>query len=373
MRVAFLSADYGRSLDGRRVPGGSGWVRVQQPAAWLARAHDVGVGPVFSSGPSGRLCPLTFRDPARESLDLTGLVPVIVDADVAVVQRWTAHHATDAVRGARAAGQVVVNDVDDDYWSIDPRNRAYAVNDPRVNREANRVHYRAGIEASTAVTVSTLNLGRRLRQRFGVRTFLLRNPVDVRAFPTQVVRPVDTGLVVGWVGALGWRSGDLETMTWLADYLSEVGGVFVHHGVLPSDEDTAAQRAGVPRERVGPTRGFVTPMEYPTLMSGFDIGVVPLTDQPFNRSKSWIKGLEMAAAGIPFVAQSTEEYRALESLGAGVTASTPGEWHRAMTLLRDPGYREHLRMTGLRAAAGQSWQARWREWEAVYQGLLDER
>ncbi len=373
MTIAFLSSDYGHGPNGRRVPGGSGWARVHQPALWLSRAHTVGVGPVFSSSPSGRLCPLTFRDPAKESLDPRDLAPVIVDADIAVVQRWTAHHAADAIRAARSAGQVVVNDVDDDYWSIDPRNLAYAHNDPRLNPEANRVHYRAAVEASTAVTVSTAFLGRRLRQRFGVRTILLRNAVDPMAFATQQVRPVDTGLVVGWVGALGWRSGDLETMAgWLPDFLAEVDGTFVHHGVMSRDIDTAAARSGVPPRRIGPSRGFTTPAEYPTLLSGFDIGVVPLTDQPFNRAKSWIKGLEMAAAGIPFVAQATEEYRALEALGAGVTASTPGEWHQAMTRLRDPAYREHLRMSGLHAAYGQSWQVRWREWQDAYEGLLQE-
>ncbi len=32
------------------------------------------------------------------------------------------------------------------------------------------------------------------------------------------------------------------------------------------------------------------------------VGIAPLVDRPFNRSKSWIKGLEYSAFGLPFVA-----------------------------------------------------------------------
>ena len=43
---------------------------------------------------------------------------------------------------------------------------------------------------------------------------------------------------------------------------------------------------------------------YPKMFT-FDVGVVPLQQNLFNDCKSWIKGIEYAAAGIPFVVTHT--------------------------------------------------------------------
>jgi glycosyltransferase involved in cell wall biosynthesis len=56
------------------------------------------------------------------------------------------------------------------------------------------------------------------------------------------------------------------------------------------------------------------------------VGLVPLNRIPFSEAKSNLKGLEYAAAGIPFIATPTEEYRILAEAGVGRLASTPDEW-----------------------------------------------
>jgi hypothetical protein len=45
------------------------------------------------------------------------------------------------------------------------------------------------------------------------------------------------------------------------------------------------------------------------MLNGIHVGLVPLTRGPFNEAKSYLKGLEYAAAGIPFIATPTEEYQ----------------------------------------------------------------
>jgi len=75
--------------------------------------------------------------------------------------------------------------------------------------------------------------------------------------------------------------------------------------------------------------------DYPSLLSGFHIGLVPLVPSPFNEAKSYLKGLEYAAAGIPFIATPTAEYRRLHEAGVGRLASTPDEWRDHATELLD--------------------------------------
>lgn len=375
-KVAFISADYGRTETGRRVPGGSGWARCHQPRQALAwHGWETADGHAFGQEPDGWLMPLQV-DVDRDALDSetravydrAGALPTARRVPVVVVQRWMTQDAPDLIRQARAAGQRVINDVDDWYWGLHASNRAAAATDPKLNPIANRDHYARALQASSLVTVSTPFLQKRLRERFGVRSVVLRNAVDTTAYHVAPVRERADRLLVGWVGAVGWRSGDLETLQGVLDpFLASTRSQFVHHGVMPHlDTVSAGELAGVHSSRRGPTRQFVTPYEYPSLVEGFDIGVVPLTINPFNHAKSAIKGLEYAAAGIPFVAARTAEYELLESWGAGVTAGSPAEWAAALTRLADPSERCALRASGLVAAASQSWVNRWKEWADVY-------
>jgi hypothetical protein len=67
-----------------------------------------------------------------------------------------------------------------------------------------------------------------------------------------------------------------------------------------------------------------------------DIGIVPLRDTPFNRAKSAIKGLEYAAAGVPFIAQNLDSYASLRNdLGVGRIAKRPTDWIRHIKELLD--------------------------------------
>jgi len=49
--------------------------------------------------------------------------------------------------------------------------------------------------------------------------------------------------------------------------------------------------------------------------------------------------LEYAAAGIPFIASPTEEYRFLHSKGVGRLAETPDDWREHAHELLDPDVR----------------------------------
>jgi hypothetical protein len=80
---------------------------------------------------------------------------------------------------------------------------------------------------------------------------------------------------------------------------------------------------------------MVQPAEYQNLFT-FDIGLVPLSDVPFNQAKSAIKGLEYASAGVPFIASDLDEYRSLHDGGIGLLAKKTRHWFAHIERLRDP-------------------------------------
>lgn len=103
--------------------------------------------------------------------------------------------------------------------------------------------------------------------------------------------------------------------------------------------------------------------KYPELFRKFDIGIVPLNNIPFNYGKSTIKGLEYAAARIPFIASYSPEYELLEQQGVGRVAHTPQEWIGHLTELEDPKIRkeeaeknyENLKLTNTMEARSNEW------------------
>lgn len=245
--------------------------------------------------------------------------------------RWVPHQ----IKAARSIGQRVVNDVDDFYDGIDYRSIAHRVNDPKRNRVANWEHYRDAIMESDTVTVSTPFLRDHYLALGHPDVRMVRNGVN----PMQLRfrEPVYRKPVVGWVGAVDWRSGDLEAMKeWLPGFLRENRLRFHHSGHVPGQEPLGAV-LGLPEGSYSWTA--MAPFNRLHTLYSFDIGIVPLTDVPFNHAKSALKGLEYAAAGVPFVADRLPEYAYIESTGCGRTASGPDEWLPQLGRLLDFGCR----------------------------------
>lgn len=354
MRIAFISADHYQTPTGPQL-GGSGWARIHQPAHALEQygGHEVYVG----VGVAGR------RDGALIPIDAQNRPLTLEPTEVVVLQRWMHYLAPAHIAEARAFGQVVINDVDDHFDMLHPTNRAYESTDPVAHPDVNRDHYAKAIAASTVATCSTPFLAGHYRAK-GVRVRTLRNMVDLPAFATYPVRPVSTGLVVGWCGATPWRSGDLETLAdVLPGFLEEVDGTFVHHGTLGPNDASAYDALRIPARRRGPSMPLVPVVDYPGVVTGFDIGIVPLADHPFNRAKSSVKKMEYASAGIPCVAADLPEQR---WFGGGPLARTPAGWMEGLRSLVDPARRQEVADAAYERVRAQDVRVRWRDWEATY-------
>jgi hypothetical protein len=112
-------------------------------------------------------------------------------------------------------------------------------------------------------------------------------------------------------------------------------------------------------------------LSYPQLFRYFDIGIVPLSDVPFNHAKSFIKGLEYAAAGVPFVSSYSPEYQHLADCGIGRVAKSDLEWQEHLDCLLDPKIRIFEREKNKEILNAFSMQVRGIEWDMAFKQILE--
>lgn len=243
-----------------------------------------------------------------------------------LMDRWIPHQ----IEVAQSLGQKIIVDVDDFYHALHPSNSAYERTDASKNKVRNRDIYEHMIRSADMVVVSTPEL-LNFYGEWNPNIRMIRNSV----YPSQFTRrPVEKSKqTLGWIGSLGYRSGDIETLRdWLPDLLEEHDLEFLHAGHLPSQGDFSAF-AGINPSRLRTLP--VQPMNRYHLLFQMDIGIVPLNDIPFNRAKSFLKGLEYTASGIPFVAQALPEYQLLADDGVGLVAESADDWRLHIESLLD--------------------------------------
>ena len=281
------------------------------------------------------------------------------DCDVILWHRWMGEGAADAIRRARATGQIVVNDVDDYYWAIPQSNTAKAFTDPRRNPQYNREIYRDVIKASSLVTVSTPFLKRAL-ERWGPPVEIVPNFITLDRWPAKA-----PGKLIGWVGNISWRGADLQILTSsVIPWLRERGLPFYHGGHM--NDRSAKQLLGYDNVTVRP--GVDLP-SYPRLWDPLRIALIPIEMSTFGHAKSWVKGLEACARGIPFIATDHPAYR---ELGVGRLAKKPRDWTRHLDELQDPDvYAKEAAACRARAqelSIGRNWQ----EWDVVLRAAAEQ-
>lgn len=320
LKIGVATTDWSSSLFDQRgwpIPGGANWIRFGQNKN-LVKHHMV-IGRLVRAG--GRLGVQTWDQQTH------------FDCHAVAIQRVMDDWLPDAISDARRNGQTVINDVDDWFWGLHPANQALKAVDPETNPKSNLLHYKQSIEASNLVTTSTPFLADAIAQ-WGVETRVIHNCVTTMDFRPRTHRQGTP--TIGWCGSTGHRSGDLEIV---APALQKVASKFrFHHTGDYEHHEPFATQTGLPAGSVS-TLPLLAPGEYPDGFV-FDIGIVPLNDVVFNIAKSWIKGIEYAAAGIPFVASNLDEYKRLYGrYGIGRLAGTTSDWVSHFQELSDPHVR----------------------------------
>ena len=269
---------------------------------------------------------------------------------------------------AKKIGQKIIVDIDDWFDGLEPTNRAFNTTDPKKNPEINREHYANIINQADALIVSTPFLLDYYKQ-FHKNVFLVRNGIDLDRWEKRKVKNTWKP-TIGWVGATPWRSSDLEVLgPKFGNYIQRNGLKFHHSGHTPN-APLAHEQAGV--NVVNSTVSHMAPIsDYPKLFLPIDIGMVPLSGVKFNDAKSYIKGLEYAAAGVPFIASPSPEYLELAKAGVGRIAQNWDDWEYHFNELLDPQKRKDDIEVNLENLKNFTVRARGSEWNSTFRYIMD--
>lgn len=250
--------------------------------------------------------------------DMTGQVrDVKTDADTVVLQRIARPWQLDVIRLLHARGQRVIVDMDDDFTCLHPSNPARQAGGAEIMAESCRI--------ADHVTVTTPALAERYAPHG--RVTVLPNYVPSAYLLHRTVKD----RTVGWSGSVHTHPDDLEVTRGavgrtVSDFHVIGTGVGVRQALsLPSEPSST---------------GWVPLEDYPLELGRLRIGIVPLTGTAFNRAKSALKMLEMAATGsVPIVSPTPDNLR-LHADGVGLVARRPRDWQRHLeALLNDEGLR----------------------------------
>jgi len=190
---------------------------------------------------------------------------------------------------AKANGQIIIADLDDDVWAHEKYD-ALAVSDPD--------HYNEWFWEADAVMVSTQHLAKRVRE-LGHRSPVVAAPNCYDPFGLNSnPRPGNM------IGTRLWMSGRMEADLEMYDnlilpLLEDLDLRFLHVG---ADEIQGRfVDRGWPDERLVERRSVVIPLLAQAL-EGLSIGAICVSDHAYNDARTETHAVELASGGIPLVA-----------------------------------------------------------------------
>jgi glycosyltransferase involved in cell wall biosynthesis len=357
LTVGFISQDWSK-VGETHFPNGCTWYRCILPAyALQQKGHKSNVGFLTTSS-DGRV---GVVEPTKKAFIGHNIIVFKLPMHISNLR---------AAESAKKHGQKVVVDIDDWFDNLPETNRAKQTTDPEKNPENNRDIYFSIIEMADALICSTDFLFDFYSKKHPEKPiFLVRNSIDLKRW--KIRKKPSFPPTIGWVGATPWRSMDLEQLAPFMDSYMLSRGLSFHHAGNIQNADSAASLLGL--SSVNITHEGMKPMtQLPELFKNIDIGIVPLNNIKFNYAKSYLKGLEYAAAGVPFVASWSPEYQLLADSGVGRIATNKEEWEYHLDELLDFGmWKDESELNRQILEENFTIEKRAPEWESVYTKIMD--
>jgi glycosyltransferase involved in cell wall biosynthesis len=300
-------------------------------------------------------------------IDDDSLDQMVRGADVVVAGRMHDARAFSGILAGRDLYKYrIIVDTDDDLDSLPAYNHASV--DYHSGTGMARI-CRAEYTHADMVTVSTDHL-RGKTEKYAKRTAVIPNVVDPRIYASVRDRQKEPrhrdDLRIYWGGGFGHYDDLLVVKDALLRVFRERPNVkLVFSGFIP---DWASD---LPPFRVFMVR-FAPFETYAKVLKWIcaDVALAPLVDNEFNKSKSHVKYLTYAMAGIPGVYSSLLPYDSVEHGLTGLKAANSEEWYEAInTLLDNPSQRK-----AIAACAVDDVMENWTvdKWAPKYEALLEE-
>jgi len=347
---------------------GCGYYRVQLPARFLNKVKDIHVK--------------VATQYSNKDIDW---------ADLLVLQKQTNQKALPFIQYAKQKGKKIVTEVDDDYFHIPVWNPAYKHYHDKGQDLIN--FYRM----SDAIVVTTPHLAKEL-SKYNPRTYALPNSLDMKMIgrlhsmedealmkhtqylsvdqkkvSLEEARDKMKGkTVIGWGGS-PTHLRDLQQATdALLKLAKENKDVLIV--MMACCTDTLMQKLN-PEQLllVKPVPIFM----YPQVLASmeWDIGICPIEDNRFNRSKSNLKYLEFAINEFACVCSNVENYAKTITHGEdGLLAENNTEsWYENLKkLVDDVEFRNTIAKNGSELVREKySISENYKLWEKVYKEILE--
>ena len=252
-------------------------------------------------------------------------------------------------------GKLTLVEIDDNMLDVPPWNEAFHSYGP------NSYHRRIAMESlkmADGLIVSTPHL-KEIYAPYNENITVVENSLDFKGDSGYVgwgtVRPKKhRGVRVGWIGGRG-HFDDLMTV---APALREMALKHpeVRLCLINSALKLSCEALGKPYPFAGLDNVFIADRSvpvnrYPRFAAhfGFDVGLAPLIECNFNKSKSNLRWLEMGALGVPTVATDIHHFSRTVRSGVDgllISGNDLQKWQDALELLiTDTPFRENMGRT----------------------------
>jgi len=305
---------------------------------------------------------LTFSDPHKE-LD---------NIDVVIFQRVLEPKIEKWLSVAKEYGVKTVFEMDDDLFHVPRHNPSFHFFDLTPIRRILKRH----LTESDYIIASTAPLREEILRQTGrspKEVFLCSNHLHPSIWSlwnfSAVEKLKSDKIVIGWQGSFTHDTDFKMALPALKSLMKKHSNVVVRlFGGVPFSI------RGVLEGHQFEWREFVPFEYYPVTLFrlNFDIGLAPITDSKFNRSKSNIKWLEYSALQIPCVASNVFPYAKSISHGkTGFLATSQTEWEQCLEeLIIDEAKRKSIAQAAFSVAWNKYGPTTSSAWEKVLDACL---
>ncbi|MCC6378717.1 MAG: glycosyltransferase [Burkholderiales bacterium] len=208
--------------------------------------------------------------------------------------------------------------------------------DDAIHLGRKREHFARACEGAAWVTAGNEHLAA-VARKFTDRVSVVPTVVDTDAIPPPPDPAAGRPLRLGWLGS---DRSIRETLhahaAMFADLQAELGFELVV---------VSKPRREMPDRRLRWRHVEWSPATEARIADHFDVGIMPLVDDEFQRLKCGCKLLQYMAAGLPSIATPIGINPSLLGGGRGIAATDRDAWAGAIARLRDPDLRRTIGAT----------------------------
>jgi glycosyltransferase involved in cell wall biosynthesis len=268
-------------------------------------------------------------------------------ADLIVLQKQVNQKAIPFVEYAKSKGKKIITEVDDDYFNIPEWNPAHKY---YLDKQENLINF---YKLSDAMTVTNEHLAQEMR-KYNSNVYVLPNSLDIPFIEKLKTIPDEEKFkhikylnknqkklsiqeafdflkdkkVIGWGGS-PTHLRDLQQATNALIEICKKDKDIVLMMMACSTDDLLNNINSDQIILVNPVPIFLYHKNL--ILQKWDLGICPIEDNLFNRSKSNLKYLEFSSLGFACVCSDVENYRkTINHLENGIlTKNTDDSWYTA--------------------------------------------